>query len=151
MKNQIRRIYPYADAYMLSSAELFYTFYEERYLRFNTFDPVLFIEGYGVTLKSNTDTGFSAERDSLVTEQVSKESGDVTESVELFLEQYDDLLYYVDKCFSNEPDIQKQFHHRVISDLMVRRPLPEKLWMQRSVYPESGRSFLQLRKQSFTS
>ncbi len=98
MKDQIRRIYPYADAYMLSSSELFCTFYEEHYTRFNIFDPILFIEGYGAIFKLNITTGFSMERDSLIIDQVSKESGDVTESIELFLEQYDDLSYYVNKC-----------------------------------------------------
>ncbi len=129
MENQSRRIYPYSDAFMLSSAELIATFYEEHYSLFLAFDPIRFVEGYGAILQESINRGFSAERDSLVLDQVSKEGSDVTEAIELFLEHYEDLAYYVDKCFSNEPDIQKQFHHRSIS-LLVKKPAELILWSE---------------------
>jgi len=127
MNNQIRRIYQYSDANMLSGAELISTFYNEYYTRFSTFDPVLFIEEYGSLFQDNIKKGFSAERDSLVTDQTSKEGSDVTQAIDLFIVQYDDLTYYVNKCFSDEPDIYKQFHHRSIS-LLKQKPAELILW-----------------------
>ncbi len=129
MNNQKRRIYPYSDAYMLSSSELISTFYIEYYPAFATFDPILFVEGYGATLQELINTGFSVERDSLITDQVSKEGADVTTAIEIFFDNYDDLTYYVDKCFAEDLDIHKQFYHRSVS-LLKKSPAELILWSE---------------------
>lgn len=129
MKNQIRRIYPYADANMLSATELFYKFYVEHLALFVMFDPVLFVETYGDDFKTSIDTGFSVERDSLVTDRVSQEGAEVADSIETLLDHYDTLAYYVDKCFAQDPDIRKQFHHRTLS-LLKKSPAELILWSE---------------------
>ncbi len=129
MSLQLRRIYAYSDAVMLSVAELICKFYKEYYGKFSDFDSQLFLEGYGNEFQEAITTGYKIERDSLVTDTVSQESADVEEAIENFLDHYDDLIYYVEKTFPNDPDIQKQFHHKKLS-LIKRQPAEFVLWTE---------------------
>ncbi len=132
MNTRLKREYPCTDSVMLSSSDVIRGIFEDYFSDFYTFDALEFTEEFGPTLTDKINAGFSVERDTLVVDQVSKESADVSESIDIMLERYDTLIYYVDKQFGDEPEIHKQFCTACISQ--IKRSNGKLLLLMEEVY-----------------
>ncbi len=117
MNTQIQRIYKCTDSVMLSSADVIRGIYHEYCTEFATFDPLEFHERFGISFTESINGGFTIERDTLVVDQQTKETAHVEECIEHCIDEYDTLLYYVEKQFKDHLEIQKQFSLHSMSTL----------------------------------
>ncbi len=149
MNTRLKREYPCTDSVMLSSSDVIRGIYQDYFSDFSTFDSLEFTEDFGPTLTEKINAGFSVERDSLVIDQVSKESADVTNSIDICLEQYDNLIYYVDKQFGDHPEIHKQFCPASISQ--TKRSNGKLLLLMEEVYNAAQNNMIVLEEGGYTA